>query len=238
MEPRHRGGGVRRHARTRGRRQGPPVDARNSEPVLPGREPAGQRQLRRGRVRRRRRRSAGRRRRRRRDRTGDRRPEDDGPRRRRGRPHPGRRRDESLADPRAQLVEPRRRRRPAAADGRPGLYGRDLMPAPTVAVVGMSALRRDVTRLTADVRTSATKTGGAVRMGRASLRYAGWVEFGGHRKAPHPSTRQFEPRGRYLFPAALTLATAVANRYDQAVTQALNSFQWTNETTDAAGVHD
>ena len=149
------------------------------------------------------------------------------------------------------------------------------MPAPTVAVVGMSALRRDVTRMTAqggalnaalvkaglaavapvadaarasipqvsgrlaaDVRTSATKTGGAVRMGRASLRYAGWVEFGGHRKAPHPSTRQFEPRGRYLFPAALTLATAVANRYDQAVTQALNSFQWTNETTDAAGVHD
>ena len=100
--------------------------------------------------------------------------------------------------------------------------------APTVAVVGMRALMRDVTamsgprgaltlalinaarqaaeplaavtrsslpqvsgRLAGDVRVSASRSGANVRMGRASVRYAGWVEFGGHRRAPHESSRDY-----------------------------------------------
>ena len=149
------------------------------------------------------------------------------------------------------------------------------MPAPQVAIVGMSALRRDVTRMTdqggalnaalakagaiaaqpvaditratlpqdsgtlaGDVRLSGTRTGATVRMGRASIRYAGWVEFGGTRKVPHRSTRQFQPRGRYLYPAALQLAGTVGARYETEIQKVFNSFGWTNETTDPTAVHD
>jgi hypothetical protein len=149
------------------------------------------------------------------------------------------------------------------------------MVAPTVALVGMSALRRDVARLTGDVgplnkaladagrraadpvasvargrlpqvsgrlagdvRVSATRTGASIRMGRASIRYAGWVEFGGTRRIPHTTTRPYDPRGRYLFPAALELADAAAETYAAGVQKALDGFAWTNETATPDSIHD
>jgi hypothetical protein len=149
------------------------------------------------------------------------------------------------------------------------------MVAPTVAVVGMSALRRDMARLTGDagplnkalsaagrvaaepvrditrsrlpqvtgrladdVRITATRSGAAVRMGRASIRYAGWVEFGGTRRVPHRSTREYLPRGRYLFPAALELADTAAGLYAAGVTKALDAFGWTNAGGTPDSVHD
>ena len=147
--------------------------------------------------------------------------------------------------------------------------------APTVAVVGMRALMRDVTamsgprgaltlalvnaarqaaeplaavtrsslpqvsgRLAGDVRVSASRSGANVRMGRASIRYAGWVEFGGHRRAPHESSRDYSPRGRYLFPPAVTMAPRAAADFERATTTLLNAYHWQNEGTDPGGVRD
>jgi len=101
--------------------------------------------------------------------------------------------------------------------------------AEPVAAVTRATLPQVSGRLAGDVRTSGTKTGASVRMGRASVRYAGWVEFGGTRKVPHMSRRDFQPRGRYLFPAAVMGAPLVASLYEKAVTQAVESFHWTNE---------
>ena len=90
-------------------------------------------------------------------------------------------------------------------------------------------------RLAGDVRVTASRSGAAVRMGRASLRYAGWVEFGGHRRAPHESSRDYSPRGRYLFPAALQMAPEAARLYAAATEKAVSDFPWTNT---GSSVHD
>jgi hypothetical protein len=148
--------------------------------------------------------------------------------------------------------------------------------APTVAVVGMRALRRDLNkaaddvsspvyraikqagaqaaepvaararaavprgpddRLSGDIRVSGTKTGAAVRMGRVSIPYAGWIEFGGTR--PDGSTRDYIPSGRYLFPAAAGLASTSAELYSTALDRILNSDAiWTNTTSNPEAVSD
>jgi hypothetical protein len=147
--------------------------------------------------------------------------------------------------------------------------------APQVALVGLNALRRDLTRLTSNtgaldaafvkagtvvvdpvaattraslpqvsgrlantVRVRAQKTGAGVEMGSPSARYAGWVEFGGHRRAPHASSRDYQPLGRYLFPAALSMAGAGPGAYSTALSAALDNFDWTNETNDPTAVRD
>ena len=149
------------------------------------------------------------------------------------------------------------------------------MAAPTVAVVGLRAMQKDLYRLVDDrgplnrafaaagrqaaepvyaaakgalpqvsgrlandLRIGATKSGATVRMGRASVRYAGWVEFGGHRKAPHESSRDYDPRGRYLFPNAVQLAARSARLYSDAVEQVFVGYPWTNTGTDPGSVHD
>lgn len=93
-------------------------------------------------------------------------------------------------------------------------------------------------RLAADVRTNATRTGATVRMGRASIRYAGWIEFGGDLKNPHPASRDFVKGGRYLFPVAQSLSAAAAEDYSNAAQAALDGFDWTNISTDGSAVHD
>jgi hypothetical protein len=154
------------------------------------------------------------------------------------------------------------------------------MAAPLVGIIGAKALRKDLNRLTDDVRSplykamaqagfdavqpvvSATKaalptgprttgtlartvrasrsrTGGAVRMGRTTVPYAGWVEFGGTRKQPHESHRQFIRTGRYLFPAARGDAERAAQAYSAALERLFASPGiWTNTTTSPGAVHD
>jgi hypothetical protein len=107
-----------------------------------------------------------------------------------------------------------------------------------VAVAARGSLPQDTGRLAGDVRVSATRSGAAVRMGRASIRYAGWVEFGGTRKTPHLSSRPYQSLGRYLFPAALQLASTVGERYEIAIKHVFDDYRWTNTGTDPAGVHD
>ncbi|HEY2303004.1 MAG TPA: hypothetical protein VGH66_13990 [Acidimicrobiales bacterium] len=104
-----------------------------------------------------------------------------------------------------------------------------------VAAATRAGLPQDTGRLAGDVRVSATRSGAAVRMGRPSIRYAGWVEFGGTRKAPHTSTRPYQALGRYMFPRARELAGAVAARYSTAVGHVLENYGWTNQ---GGSVHD
>ena len=93
-------------------------------------------------------------------------------------------------------------------------------------------------RLAGDVRVTAARSGAAVRMGRASIRYAGWVEFGGTRRTPHVSHRDYNPRGRYLVPAAVQLAPESARLYSQAINETFARYPWTNTGTDPGAVHD
>ena len=110
--------------------------------------------------------------------------------------------------------------------------------AEPLAAVTRSSLPQDSGRLSGDVRVSASRSGANVRMGRASLRYAGWVEFGGTRKAPHYSSREYHPKGRYLFPAAVSMGPAAAGRFERAATAALAAYRGQNETSDPGAVHD
>jgi bacteriophage HK97-gp10 putative tail-component len=110
--------------------------------------------------------------------------------------------------------------------------------AEPVAAVTRSSLPQTTGRLAGDVRVTASRSGAGVRMGRSSLRYAGWVEFGGTRRAPHESVREYDSRGRYLFPAALSMAPQAAQRFETAATKALEAYRWTNESTDPGGVRD
>jgi len=94
-------------------------------------------------------------------------------------------------------------------------------------------------RLVGDIRVTASRSGAAVRVGRSSVRYAGWVEFGGRRKRPHESSRPFVSTGRYLFPAGRQLASTSAQLYSDALTRALEGFGWTNASNASPeAVHD
>jgi hypothetical protein len=110
--------------------------------------------------------------------------------------------------------------------------------AEPVAATTRSKLPQVTGRLEGDVRVLANKSGASVAMGRASIRYAGWIEFGGHRRVPHESYREYEPRGRYLFPSAVQVPSAAVVSYTIAIERALNNTHWTNETTQPGTVHD
>ena len=107
-----------------------------------------------------------------------------------------------------------------------------------VAAATRAALPQVTGRLAGDVRITARGSTASLRMGRASVRYAGWVEFGGTRRVPHVSTRPYDPRGRYMFPAAIQLAPVAAQLFTAATEKTLNQFGWTNSTTSAGSVHD
>lgn len=92
---------------------------------------------------------------------------------------------------------------------------------------------RDSGDLAGDVRVTASRTGAAVRMGRASIPYAAPVEFGGW-----PEGRPYYSHGRYLFPAGEALATTSADLYSTEVQHALDAFGWSNLTNDPEAVHD
>jgi hypothetical protein len=113
-----------------------------------------------------------------------------------------------------------------------GLQQAGRQAAEPVAAATRAGLPQNTGRLAGDVRVSATRSGAAVRMGRPSIRYAGWVEFGGTRKVPHTSTRQYQALGRYMFPRARELAGTVAARYSAATAKVLESYGWTNQGSD------
>jgi hypothetical protein len=143
---------------------------------------------------------------------------------------------------------------------------------PTVGVVGMRALARDISKLAddtsgpllsafkaagrtaaepvagraresvphvsgalaGDVRITSARTGASVRMGRASIPYAGPVDFGGW-----PEGREYRGGGRYLFPAAADLAGRVVDLYSDAMSRVFASAGvWENTTDDPEAVHD
>jgi hypothetical protein len=146
------------------------------------------------------------------------------------------------------------------------------MPAePTVAVVGLRALARDIGRagevasplnhvlseagmaaagpvaerarstypvgntgaLAGDVRVTAARTGGTVRVGRAKVPYAGPVDFGGY-----PGDREYVADGRYLYPAAAGLGEQSAELYTAALARGFDNFAWSNEASAPEAIHD
>lgn len=96
-----------------------------------------------------------------------------------------------------------------------------------------STLPTDTGTLAGDVRVTASRTGAAVRVGRASIPYAGAVDFGGY-----PEGRPYQGSGRYLFPAAGDLASTAAELYADGTQKAIDAFAWSNMTTNPEGVHD
>jgi hypothetical protein len=109
-----------------------------------------------------------------------------------------------------------------------------------VAALAKNELPKVNDTLANDVRSNATRTGATVRMGRAKINWAGWVEFGGTRpQGPSDrSARPYNPRGRYLFPAADRLKSTVADLYSKGAQDAIDAFNWTNTATDGGAVHD
>ena len=105
--------------------------------------------------------------------------------------------------------------------------------AEPVAAAVRESVPRDSGTLAGDVRVTASRSGAAVRMGRASVPYAGPVDFGGW-----PGDREYKAGGRYLWPAGQALAAQAAELYSAAAQRALDTFNWTNQTTDAGAVRD
>jgi hypothetical protein len=127
-----------------------------------------------------------------------------------------------------------------------GPVDRAMSAAGTADIAPVAALTRSSVpqvsgRLASTVRTQAIRTGGVVQMGDSGTRYAGWIDFGGHRRAPHESVRDYDSRGRYLFPSTLAALTdAVVERsYTKAIQTAADAFAWTNPAgVSAASTHD
>lgn len=90
-------------------------------------------------------------------------------------------------------------------------------------------------RLAGNVRTTATRTGSAIRMGSAAIKYAGPVEFGGY-----PGDREFVADGRYMFPTARSanLSAIAAAKYSTALERTIDGYAWTNTTTEGDKVHE
>jgi hypothetical protein len=88
-------------------------------------------------------------------------------------------------------------------------------------------------QLAGDVRITSSRSGAAVRMGRAGVPYAGPVDFGGY-----PAGRPFVSTGRYLYPAAEALADPVITLYSAAIQKAFDAYNWTNESGDPQAIHD
>ena len=73
------------------------------------------------------------------------------------------------------------------------------------------------------LRVIGVKTGATIAEGGRSYGGTGWLEFGGTRG------RDYQPGGRFLFPAATGLASVVAELYSAGVQRALDSStSWTN----------
>ncbi|HEY2303485.1 MAG TPA: hypothetical protein VGH66_16400, partial [Acidimicrobiales bacterium] len=96
-----------------------------------------------------------------------------------------------------------------------------------VAALTRGAVPQNTGRLAATVRQRAIRTGGEVDMGDSGTRYGGWIEFGGWRRVPHESYRDYDSRGRFLFPSGLAgLAESVVERdYTTAIGGGLDSFR-------------
>lgn len=84
------------------------------------------------------------------------------------------------------------------------------------------------------IRVVATRTGATIREGGAAYGGTGWLEFGGG-----DADREYVSGGRWLFPAAVTLSSIVADMYARGIQKALDaSSSWTNTTTVAAEVSE
>jgi hypothetical protein len=109
--------------------------------------------------------------------------------------------------------------------------------AEPVAAAARSAYPQRTGDLAGTVRVGATRSGASVRVGSARVPYAAMVDFGGY-PPKKSSAYPYIQGGRYLFPAAAQWASTAAELYSAGAQRAFDQFAWSNETTDAAAVHD
>jgi hypothetical protein len=84
-----------------------------------------------------------------------------------------------------------------------------------------SALPSITGDLSGTVRVGKVRTGARIRVGTASVPYAGPVEFGGH-----PEGRPYLAGGRYVFPTAQGQAATAAKAYTEEVQAAIDHYPW------------
>jgi hypothetical protein len=84
-----------------------------------------------------------------------------------------------------------------------------------------SAVPHETGSLAASIEVGHNRLGATLRMTRD---YAGPVDFGGY-----PGDRPYRASGRYLFPAARSVAGKVQSLYEAGVQRALDSYGWTNQ---------
>ena len=77
--------------------------------------------------------------------------------------------------------------------------------------------------LAGSLRTRRNRLGASGAEGSPKLNYAGPVDFGAW-----PPGRPFVKAGRYLYPAAMSLAAVAQRNYEQAVVQGIANYRWTN----------
>ena len=65
-----------------------------------------------------------------------------------------------------------------------------------------------------------------VSEGSARFPYVGWLEFGGHVGRRHAVTRQWIPRGRYLFPSLSTVRPGLTPQMHEAMRRAAREAGW------------
>lgn len=129
---------------------------------------------------------------------------------------------------RALMRDLKRLADPRAGDLAAALAQAGRQAAQPVADAVRSAYPSKSGRLAGSVRVTGSRSGAAVRVGRKNVAYAGPVDFGGY-----PGDRPYIASGRYLYPAMLAQQTQVVAAYQQAVTAAVNQFDWTNTGTAA-----
>jgi hypothetical protein len=91
-----------------------------------------------------------------------------------------------------------------------------------------SRLPRDSGDLAGSVRVAKIRTGAALRVGSKKVPWAGWVEFGGTRRRPHVSSRDFYPQGRYIFPEARAAGPQAVEAYAAEVGKIIDQFHWSH----------
>lgn len=79
-------------------------------------------------------------------------------------------------------------------------------------------------KLKASIRALGQARQGLVKMGKAKILYAGWIEFGGNIKRG-TIRRTFIKSGRYLYPALKQNSSRIRVLYERQVLEAIREFE-------------
>ena len=105
-----------------------------------------------------------------------------------------------------------------------------------IAEIATSAVRVKMPRrsgkLAASVRKGRRKNAVLVRVGKAKVPYAGWIEYGGNRvgRGGGIASRPIVKGGRYLYPTALELQPQLIKVANQGAKDEIKEMRWERPT--------